>query len=170
MFAGEGERLMKTVMKAMVSIAMSGGLAALVAGGTAGGGLLGFMTGGGSIIDGDLRVTHGFHLNCTVTNSPQRLEINWDGNQFHLDSLTSANCSDNPALDQGQPAAVFNTFNGSGVGTYDGVPGATVQFTFTDAGEPGVNDFASYYIVDANGNLVLIASGTLDNGNQQAHK
>jgi len=98
--------------------------------------LPGFMTGGGAIIDGDLRVTHGFHVNCTVGDGPQRLEINWDGNRFHLDHLNSAFCSNDPSINSGPPSAGFNTFVGSG-------------------------DIATYAIFDADGNLVLSASGYL---------
>jgi hypothetical protein len=104
-----------------------------------------------------------------ATNNPQRLQINWSGNRFHLDQLLSANCSNNPMINAGQPSAAFNTYVGSGVGTFNGVPGATINFTFTDAGEPGSADVASYAIADADGNLVLSASGNLDKGNQQAH-
>ncbi len=144
-------------------------LAFAVSGG-GGGSLPGFMTGGGSIISNGLRVTHGFHLNCTVANGPQRLQINWAGNRFHLEQLNTAFCSSDPTIDSGNPAAVFNTYSGTGTGDYNGVSGATINFMFTDAGEPGTNDFAAYTILDADGNLVLSAAGNLDNGNQQAHK
>lgn len=55
------------------------------------------------------------------------------------------------------------------MGRYNGVPGATAKWTFTDAGEPGKNDTATITIVDAGGNVVLNVSGNLKNGNQQAH-
>jgi hypothetical protein len=154
-----------------VIVGLAAALVALAAIGGGGGSLPGFMTGGGSIISNGLRVTHGFHLDCTVTNNPQRLEINWDdGNSFHLEQLNTAFCSNNPSINAGQPAADFNTYTGSGAGRFNGVDGATINFIFTDAGEPGTNDFAAYTILDVNGNLVLSASGNLDNGNQQAHK
>ena len=142
-------------------------LAGTIGGG--GGNLPGRMTGGGSIISNGLRVTHGFTLNCDATQSPQRLEVNWDGNRFHLEQLDMAFCSNDPSLNAGQPSAGFNTYSGSGVGNLNGVSGATINFVFTDDGEPGINDFASYTIYDVDGNLVLTASGNLDKGNQQAH-
>jgi hypothetical protein len=135
-----------------------------------GGGLPGRMTGGGSIISNGLRVTHGFTLNCDATHHPQRLEINWDDNRFHLASITSANCSLDPNIDAGQPFAGINTYTGTGTGSLNGVDGATIDFVFTDAGEPGVNDTATYTIRDVDGNLILSASGNLDNGNHQTHK
>lgn len=163
---------MNRIRKVLLGLGTSSLL--LMAGGTAGGGggagLPGFMTGGGSIINGDLRVTHGFHLNCTATDGPQRLEINWNGNRFHLEQLSTAFCSNDPTINPGQPAAGFNTFAGSGEGDYNGVAGATIGFTFTDAGEPGTGDTATYTIQDADGNVVLSASGYLDHGNQQAHQ
>jgi hypothetical protein len=151
-----------------IAVVVAGTAVAGVIGG-GGGNLPGRMTGGGSIISNGLRVTHGFTLNCDATQNPQRLEVNWDGNRFHLEQLNTAFCSNDPSINAGQPSASFNTYSGSGVGRFDGVSGATIDFVFTDAGEPGTNDFASYTIHDANGNLVLTASGNLDNGNQQAH-
>jgi hypothetical protein len=59
---------------------------------------------------------------------------------------------------------------GSGVGPYNGQPGAKAEWTFTDAGEPGSKDSATITITDANGNVVLRVSGKLEKGNQQAHQ
>ena len=148
---------------------LAAGIALAVTGG-GGGSIPGFMTGGGSIISNGLRVTHGFHLDCTSTNNPQRLEINWDGNRFHLEQIGTAFCSNDPTINPGNPSANFNTYSGTATGRYNGVSGASISFTFTDAGEPGTLDFAAYTIFDADGNLVLSASGNLDKGNQQAHQ
>jgi len=148
------------------------GTAAAISGGGGGGGgtsLPGRLTGGGSIINNGIRVTHGFELNCDATVNPQNLQINWPGYKFHLQQLNSAFCSYDPSINPGQPAAGFNTYTGSGTGRLNGVDGATVDFIFTDAGEPGINDTAAYTISDSGGNLVLTASGYLDKGNQQAH-
>ena len=38
------------------------------------------------------------------------------------------------------PASSFDTVTGTGTGWYDGQSGATIEFKFTDAGEPGRND------------------------------
>jgi hypothetical protein len=152
----------------LIALAMVGAALASIGGG--GGNIPGQMTGGGSIISNGLRVTQGMTLNCDAAYTPQRLEINWDGNRFHLEQLNSAFCSDNPSIDAGQPYAGFNTYTGSGLGRLNGVSGATIDWVFTDSGEPGSTDFASYTIRDANGNVILTASGNLDKGNQQAHK
>ena len=55
------------------------------------------MTGGGKFTDGNMTVTHGFVLHCNVARLPNNLQVNWNGNKFHLESLTSATCSDDPS-------------------------------------------------------------------------
>jgi hypothetical protein len=133
--------------------------------------LPGQMTGGGSVFtEAGTRVTHGLTLHCNTADSPNNLEINWGGNRFHLDSLTKATCSDDPTLTPNPPAAGFDTHTGEGTGSYNGVPGATATWVFTDAGEPGKNDSATITIKDAGGATVLTVTGKLKNGNQQAHK
>ncbi len=140
-------------------------------------GLPGRMTGGGSVftIDG-ARVTRGFQIHCDL-RAPNNLEVNWPGgNRFHLTQLTSAVCTDSPAVAQEPPKAPFDTFTGSGTGLYRGVPGARIEFVFVDAGEPGTSDTASIQVFDATGTLVLDVPGSstlpglLDRGNLQAHK
>lgn len=132
----------------------------------------GRMTGGGSVftIEG-VRVTHGFELKCDASKTPNNLQVNWGkNNKFHLESLTSASCTDDPAIIPNPPAAGFDTYQGTGTGRYNGVAVATAKWTFTDAGEPGKNDFATILIKDSSGNIVLSVSGNLNGGNQQAHK
>ena len=141
----------------------------------------GRMTGGGSILtpavtsgsgkNNSMRVTHGFELHCDVSQLPNNLEVNWDkGNKFHLDSLTTVSCTDDPTIVPNPPDAGFDTYVGTGTGSYNGVSGATAEWTFTDAGEPGKNDFAKIVIKDKNNVVVLSVSGYLNSGNQQAHK
>lgn len=132
----------------------------------------GRMTGGGNVFTEDnVRVTHGFELKCDASKTPNSLEVNWGkGNKFHLETLTTASCTDDPAIIPNPPAAGFDTYRGTGTGRYNGVAGATAEWTFTDAGEPGKNDFATILIKDSSGNVVLSVSGNLNGGNQQAHK
>jgi hypothetical protein len=131
----------------------------------------GRMTGGGSVFTSSgVRVTHGFELHCDVAQAPNNLEVNWsNGNNFHLENLTSATCSDDPAIRPNPPPAGFDTYKGTGTGRYNGVAGATAEWTFTDAGEPGRNDTAKIVIKNASNTVVLTVSGKLKNGNQQAH-
>ena len=129
----------------------------------------GWMTGGGSVFQESSRVTHGFTLQCDATDGPNSLQINWNGNRFHLEDLSSAVCSDDPSIDPRPPVANFDTYEGAGTGRYNGVSGAIAQWTFTDAGEPGRNDVANIVITNASGNIVLWVANTLRNGNHQAH-
>jgi hypothetical protein len=130
----------------------------------------GEMTGGGSVFTGSgVRVTHGFDLHCTPSDGSNSLEVNWGkGNHFHLTTLASAVCLDDPAISPDPPAASFDTFKGTGAGTYNGQAGATATWTFTDAGEPGTNDTATITIKDASNAVVLTVSGKLNSGNHQA--
>jgi len=139
-------------------------------------GVNGRMTGGGSVFTIDkMRVTRGFEIHCSL-REPNNLEVNWPKHKFHLTKLTSASCTDSPAIDQRPPAAPFDTFTGTGIGLLDHKPGALIEFVFVDAGEPGVLDTASMKIYDPAGNLVLDVTGDpnvpgyLDKGNLQAHK
>ena len=128
----------------------------------------GRMTGGGSIVAGG-RVTYGFELHCDPSALPNNLQVNWGrGNRFHLTVVAAASCVDSPAIEPTPPLAGFDSYIGTGTGTYNGAAGATIEWRFTDAGEPGRNDTATILIKDASGATVLSVSGTL-NGNHQAH-
>ena len=127
-------------------------------------------TGGGTIgTSRDPRVTHGFELHCSVDQLPNNLEVNWGGNHFHLDVLTMVECADDPAINPKPPRAGSDTYHGLGVGRCNGVEGYQAEWIFTDAGEPGNNDWAWIVIKDAGDNTVMEVSGFLTKGNQQAH-
>lgn len=137
------------------------------------------MTGGGTIVEKPAvnlsglptEVKHGFEMHCNAGQLPNRLEVNWGkGNKFHLENLDLAVCSDNPAFGPNPPAAIFDTYQGKGTGRYNGVSGATAEWTFTDKGEPGKNDTANLVIKDVNNVIVVSIDGTLKVGNHQAHK
>jgi hypothetical protein len=128
------------------------------------------MTGGGSVESGGVRAHHGFVLRCNPGEGSSNLQVNWGrGERFHLESLAWATCGDNPGIMPNPPDATFDTHQGMGTGRYNGESGATATWTFTDAGEPGRDDFAQIVIRDAGGNIVLAVSGTLSGGNHQAH-
>jgi hypothetical protein len=132
------------------------------------------MTGGGFVDDPVFgRVRHGFELHCDMS-TPNNLEVNWgrgrDSHRFHLGVLTSASCIDDPAIEPDPPRDTgLDTFNGSGSGDFDGDPGATAQWTFTDAGEPGKNDRMRITILDPDGDVVLNVDATLGGGTHQMH-
>jgi hypothetical protein len=54
----------------------------------------------------------------------------------------------------------------TGIGIEDGKAPALISFVFTDFGEPGKKDTASYTIT---GPFPLFATGFLNQGNHQAH-
>jgi len=128
------------------------------------------MTGGGSIFTSDgTRVTHGFELHCNKNDDPNKLEINWGSqpeNNFKLGRIDFVRCSDDPNIVPNPPGASFDTYYARGTGTCNGIA-ASIEWTFTDAGEPGTADTATYAIT---GGCTLNASGALTFGNHQAHK
>lgn len=135
-------------------------------GGGGGNGVTGKMTGKGSV--GTAKFD--FELNCDKDKKPMELEVNWGkGNKFSLETLTSASCSDDSAINPEKPSAGFDTYTGAGTGSYNKLSGYTASWTFKDAGEPGKDDTAVIQIYDAGGSLVLDVSGTLKDGNIQAH-
>ena len=129
------------------------------------------ITGGGSVFtSAGVRVTHGFELRCNAADDRQNLEVNWEGNHFHLLDVTAAQCRDDPTINPTPPkSSRSDTYEGRGVGRYNGEAGATAEWCFTDAGEPGTSDTAFIRIRDKNGNVVLVVSGKLDKGNHQFH-
>ncbi|RPJ20013.1 MAG: hypothetical protein EHM35_20035 [Planctomycetaceae bacterium] len=135
----------------------------------------GRMTGGGTCVQDALKVTHGFALHCDRDDLPNNLQISFGSNLFHLESLESAECFNDPAGGPSSPPkAPFNTYDGIGTGRLNEVSGCTVEFTFTDAGEPGKNDTVDIVISCPNGDVsdvVLdIEECRLTGGNHQAHK
>lgn len=115
------------------------------------------------------KVTHGFELHCTTTQTPNNLEVNWNGNKFHLEKLTKVTCIDNeniaPHPPKSPPSTNIDVYIGEGKGRYNGVCGATAEWIFTDAGEPGKNDkIFKLVIKNALGATVLSinAGATLD--------
>lgn len=142
----------------------------------------GRMTGGGHQLRVDgVRITRGLTIHCDVRLS-NNLEINWPGgNHWHLEkeSLTSILCIDDPAYDEWPPAAPFNTFIATAVGSLNGVDGSIIEFRFVDAGEPGTSDEADITVYAPGQGpgqvspldevIVLQVSGQLDGGNLQAH-
>jgi VCBS repeat-containing protein len=134
------------------------------------------MTGGGTLEKGKgkgkVGVSHGFELHCNPDELPNNLQVNWNNksDRFHLEMLTSAVCIDDPDISEAPPVAGFDTYIGEGIGRYNGEPGATITWIFTDAGEPGKNnDYGEMTITDANGTVVLEVTGSLNQGNHQAH-
>ena len=127
------------------------------------------MTGSGIIgTSRNPSVAHAFALHGNKDQLPNMLLVVWGRNHFWLDTLTMVNIADDPTIDPRPPVAGFDTMHGIGVGKYNGVDGYRVEFIFTDAGEPGRNDWAWIKITASNGDTVMEVSGFLRCGNQQA--
>jgi hypothetical protein len=127
----------------------------------------GFMTGGGKIYPTNAepptdQVTHGFELHCDPSSGPNTLEVNWDGNKFHLDSLVLAECVDDgtvnePPSNGNGNKPTLDVYHGIGTGRFNGVCGATAEWIFDDNGEPGKWDqIVSLVITDGSGVLLSI--------------
>jgi len=133
----------------------------------------GRFTGGGhqTRVDG-VRVTRGLTIHCDLLLS-NNLEVNWQGNQFHMtEHLSTVACTDSPDIVQFPPDAPLDTLIGVGTGRYNNVDGYTIEFTLVDAGEPGREDKMAILIYEtANpANVVQdIPLQELDGGNLQAH-
>jgi hypothetical protein len=135
----------------------------------------GRMTGGGNCTVDDIKVTHGFELHCDASGS-NNLEVNWQdqtgSHRFHLDALLeqSITCPPDSSDLEEQPVAGFNTYMGSGTGTFDGSSPAIATWVFRDLGEPGKdNDTLVITIVTESGTVLNIPFCTLEGGNHQAH-
>lgn len=129
------------------------------------------MDGGGCLTAPDeQRITHGFDLHCDADDPPNTLDIDWAGHRFHLAEVGSARCTDDPAIDLEPPVAGFDTVSGNGTGRLNDEDGATVEWTFSDAGAAGVEDRAAIIIRNPSGDVVLDVSGTLTYGNHEAHE
>lgn len=133
----------------------------------------GRMTGGGSIIctGPAYRYTFGYEVHCAregqPISGPNNLEVNLStGEHFHMTSMTRGFCT---GPDTTRPNAPFNTFYGTGTGTFNGAP-AWIWFNLLDNGEPGAGvDIAAFAIQTSSGE-VLRCSNTLEGGNNQAHR
>lgn len=115
--------------------------------------LNGRFTGGGKVVvsnaivpaSGNVTVTKGFEVECDLDPKHENLELNWDGgNHFHMDTITSANCT-KPGIPNPPPANV-NRIDATGTGSYNNTEGYTVVFTLIDNGEPGVYDEAGFVV------------------------
>jgi hypothetical protein len=119
------------------------------------------MFGGGrQFTSTGMQVNYGMDLHCDASIQPNYLQVTWGGgNVFVLENMTRAACTGAP----------FHTHSGSGTGAIDGQPGATIEWTMVDAGQPGVmNDNGRVVIKDAAGAAVLEVSGKISGGSHIA--
>ena len=132
----------------------------------------GFMTGGGAVSAADL--DYELHtLNCPGQpgNQAPHLVATWDNYKFVVTSYTNVTCFDDPNVPNGA-SADFDTITGTAVGTLNGVPGATAQFTFVDGGEglPPNGDRVTLIVSNVNNVVVLnVVDQFVEKKNQQTH-
>ena len=108
-------------------------------------------------------------IDCDGSEGNFQYNDHAEDGSFHLETITSVSCADDPGIDPNPPKASFDTLHLVGTGRWNGLLGATIEVTVTDAGQPGRNDSMSITINDANG-VVSTVSGNLDGGNHQAHE
>jgi len=132
----------------------------------------GFMTGGGNYLEGRGRnaehYTWGLIIQCDGAAGNFQYNDHTDGGSFHLESITSVQCAEDPSIKPGRPVAAFDTLHLVGEGRWNGTSGATLDGVYTDAGEPGRND-TIHMTITVNNVVVSSISGSLIRGNHQAH-
>ena len=106
---------------------------------------------------------------CNANRFPD-LKVEWGTNRFRLTSYTEPlTCLDTP-FDEGNPRAGFDTITAQGTGTLNGAP-ASITFRFTDAGEPGRDDRATFTIVQGGAPVIEVSDQrAAAGGNHQAHR
>ena len=110
-------------------------------------------------------LTHGFELHCDPKSGPNNLEVNWLGNQFHLEELEKVICTDDDSVNEpprstdtktNGPGPTTDVYNGNGYGRYNGECAAFAEWVFDDNGEPGKADhIVAIRVTDAGGSVVL---------------
>jgi hypothetical protein len=137
----------------------------------------GRMTGHGQVFNyaGFDKVQWEFRNSVCNSDRFPDLKVEFGGNKFILTSyttpLTCFTRDPSKPSTEGHPVAGFDSIKAQGTGTLNGAP-AGIDFRFTDAGEPGVNDTATFQITDANGTPVITVTDVKiqDGGNHQAHR
>ncbi|MBW8827562.1 MAG: hypothetical protein JF603_14600 [Acidobacteria bacterium] len=120
-------------------------------------------------------------LTLRCNGSPNQLSVKWGKSHFDLSWVSQIVCWNDPTVDPKKPAAPFDSLYGSGSGSLcivnDDVKAkkapcgtGTIEWVLVDAGEPGSHDTQHVVVKDATGKVVLDSSGTLTDGNLQAHE
>ena len=129
-----------------------------------------WFTGGGSIgPKPDPNYTWGFQLLCDGSWGNFQYNDHVEDGEFHLETITSVSCTDDPSIDPDPPSASFDTLQLVGTGRWNGDPGATINVTLTDAGEPG-GDSIDLVITSFSGVEASSVSGNLNGGNHRAYE
>lgn len=101
-------------------------------------------------------------------NDPDERRGGWG--RFHLTNVTSATCTNDPAIGSNGRNATFDTHTGTGRGRLaDGSP-ATIEWTLVDGGEPGRRDRVSVKVRNDRGQVLFQVSDSLSAGRIKAHR
>jgi hypothetical protein len=94
-----------------------------------------------------------------------------DAHTFVLTSLPTHACSDDPAVVPGGTTS-FDTMDGAGSGTLDGVSGYAIKFRIVDRGEPGpaAGDRMDVSVTAPDGTVALSFSAPITAGNLNAYQ
>jgi hypothetical protein len=123
------------------------------------------FTGAGDLLSGKGRVRlSSIVLHCAPLRTPNSFSVAWERSRFDLDLVLQTECTEDPSR-----TGRILTQHGKGIGRLNGVPGAVIEWTLVDMGEPAGNDTAAITIWSGHTTaIVLEASGRLAPGNLQA--
>ena len=146
----------------------------------------GFMTGGGNVKEGKGKnarsYSWGFMIRCGTDSlgyyrARFQFKDHYTKNRFHLEEVSSVECSYDESIDQGNPNASFNTVILVGTGRWNGQStDEVVTIIVTDDGEPVRNsdtiqllgaDLISMFSIE--GSTEAPSGISLTGGNHQAH-
>lgn len=112
-------------------------------------------------------VTYSFMLWCEPEAADNQLQVEWGGRQtFTMTRVVDALCIHGAGAGHADTTN-FGTHRGEGDGSYDGLDGAHVAWTFTD-GRRGRGDRVDLTIRDPDGAVVLQVSGLVPEGTHRA--
>lgn len=122
------------------------------------------FTGAGEMKGGD-GSSFTFSMHCDFLRKPNQLNLHWGGktkHSFKMDLMTTASC-------EKAPEPLFS-HQGWALGRLDGAPGAMVNWTITDGGEPGNEDSVVFRVYNLENSVVKEISGNIAAGNINAHE
>ena len=101
-------------------------------------------------------------------NDPDERRGGWG--RFHLTSITSATCTNDPSVSNNGRKVTFDTHTGTGRGRLADGSTATIEWTLVDGGEPGRRDRVTVKVKNERGQVLFQLSDTLSHGRIQAHR
>jgi hypothetical protein len=112
------------------------------------------MVGKGSVSGGGKTASYAYIVPCrAIARFTPSFEVRFGAQRFRLASVSSLQCSDDPAVST--PAAGFDTQTGTGTGSLtSGGPGR-VEWRFVDGGAGGASDRAAITIRNASNAIVF---------------